>query len=102
MITGEDASIFHVGEQMKNRGYAFIKSLYIAGNTERDADKIEEEVVNYFQKLYPASDVTSDNSFHPQKTVDVNLPANNDLMNHLTEQELLLTIKVSRSRKSRA
>lgn len=100
MINGEDTSIFHVGENIKNKGKAVIKSLEIEGNQETDSLKIESEIVSHFQKLYSTSAVTPDNYFNPHKTVNASLPANNDLMAPVTEEELLLTIKTSQSKKS--
>lgn len=100
MIAGEDTSIFQVGEQIKNRGKATIKSLEISGNTERNAERIEREIVSYFQKLYSASEVIEDDFFNPQRAVEEDLPANTELMNPVTEDELLLIIKSSQSKKS--
>lgn len=100
MVAGENTSIFHVGEQIKQKRKTVIKSLEINGIIETNRERIDTEVFKFYQNLYSKSEVVTSNEFDPQKTVDENLPANRDLMINVTEDELYNSIKNSQSKKS--
>lgn len=100
MINGEDTTIFHIGEQIKQKRKTEVKSLEIGGNIETNREKLHDEMFKFYQDLYSRSEVLTNNNFDPEKSVDENLPANRDLMNAVTEDELFHSIKTSQSKKS--
>lgn len=99
-ISGENASIFHVGEKIYNKEKTQVKALEIGGETITDRQVIENEIIRFYTNLYDQQDCVQDTFFNPRNTVDFNLPQNRELMKDITEDELWHAIKTSQSRKS--
>lgn len=98
-ISGENSSIFQLGEQKQRRKKTHIKTLRINGQDEADIEIVTEEITTFFKNLYTKSNVVIENSFEPQKTIQDNFPANSRLMDPISEEELFQAIKTSQSRK---
>lgn len=99
-ICGENASIYQVGEQKQRREKTKIKSLLIHGQEESNIEIVTKEITQFYKTLYANSPTNASSSFEPENTVPDNFPANRELMDPISEDELLKAIKSSQSRKS--
>lgn len=100
-ISGESTTLFHVAQIHGKRSKTAISSLQTENGTETcDHSQIKETIRSYFENLYSSEEAVPSMDFMPIRTIPENNQANENLMQIITQDDVLTAIKGSSSRKS--
>lgn len=100
-ISGESTTLFHVSQVHGKKAKTSITMLQNDDGTEiRGKTQIEESITSYFEDLYSSVNADQPTEFIPAKSIPENYPANENIMQEITQDEVLAAIRGSCSRKS--
>jgi hypothetical protein len=91
-IQGEKISIYQIGIQERRWKKTPINKLQHDGETIEDPIEVKHCIENYFSNLFTPHNNIDNNTFIPSKTIPANNNFNDDLMQHLNEDEIFRAI----------